>query len=291
MLINVARSGISVRRAMTVGRQSVLLHPGELRSIRKESGCPIANYVWAEYAERYLTECLGVETIDVLDYSDFEEANILHDLNTPIPVHLKDKYDLVIEAGTVEHVFNFPMAISNLMQMTKVGGMLSVSMVANNLCGHGFYQFSPELVFRVFTSANGFELGELFATEARYPGVELSPTRRAYSVTDPLRVHRRVGLQTNGPVMMYFNAKKIASVPLFERFPMQSDYEEAWKGEAIHSQTHRFPALIRSIPGYQQVRDALFKSIMGKSFSNVLNGCAQRKMFSFNNTAFFKRVE
>ena len=29
---------------------------------------------------------------------------------------------------------------------------------ANNFFGHGFYQFTPELFFRIFSAANGFEV-------------------------------------------------------------------------------------------------------------------------------------
>jgi hypothetical protein len=47
----------------------------------------------------------------------------------------------VIETGSLDHIFNFPVAISNLMQMTRVGGSVFLTTVANNLCGHGFSGF------------------------------------------------------------------------------------------------------------------------------------------------------
>ena len=54
-------------------------------------------------------------------------------------------------------IFNFPVAIRNLMRMAKVGGQVFLTTPANNFCGHGFYQFSPELAYRIFALENGFE--------------------------------------------------------------------------------------------------------------------------------------
>ena len=77
-------------------------------------------------------------------------------MNLPIGDDLKRKFSVVIDGGTLEHVFNFPVAIKNCMQMLDVGGHFFVHTMANNFMGHGFYQFSPELFYRVFSPENGF---------------------------------------------------------------------------------------------------------------------------------------
>ena len=66
------------------------------------------------------------------------------------------------------------------MKMVKSGGSLFITTVANNLCGHGFYQFSPELDVRIFTAENGFELGKVALYGAVFRDIELSAKRRAY---------------------------------------------------------------------------------------------------------------
>ena len=71
-------------------------------------------------------------------------------------MHLKNKYTLVIDGGCLEHIFNFPVAIKNCMEMLQEGGHFIGITPANNLMGHGFYQFSPELYFRIFSKENGF---------------------------------------------------------------------------------------------------------------------------------------
>jgi hypothetical protein len=126
-----------------------------VREIRKIWGGALPNYKWGEYADRFFKECLGVSDVNSLDYSSYEGADILHDLNQPVPANLKGRFDAVVEGGSLEHIFHFPIAVANLMQMTKVGGTIFASTVSNNLCGHGFYQFSPELIFRAISSILG----------------------------------------------------------------------------------------------------------------------------------------
>ena len=87
-----------------------------------------------------------------MDASSFEGATVVHDLNLPITEALKGRFDVVCDAGTIEHVMNFPTAIRNCMEMVRVGGHLILGTPANNFFGHGFYQFSPELWFRLFSS-------------------------------------------------------------------------------------------------------------------------------------------
>jgi hypothetical protein len=45
--------------------------------------------------------------------------------------------------------FNFPVALANAMKMAKIGGHFAARTPANNQCGHGFYQFSPGLFYRI----------------------------------------------------------------------------------------------------------------------------------------------
>jgi 2-polyprenyl-3-methyl-5-hydroxy-6-metoxy-1,4-benzoquinol methylase len=76
--------------------------------------------------------------VSSIDASDYENATYVHDLNVPIPDHLKGQFDLVDDGGTLEHVFNFPVALRNCMEMVKVGGHLLLNVPTNNFVGHGF---------------------------------------------------------------------------------------------------------------------------------------------------------
>lgn len=288
MLVAARRRGIPMKNVLTIGRQSLFLHPPELRILQKRYGVALPGYRWGEFADRFLTDCLGVEHLDVMDYSSYEGANILHDLSRPVPGELKSKYDVVIEAGTLEHIFNFPVAIANLMSLVRVGGILNISAVSNNLCGHGFYQFSPELIFRVFTSENGFAIRKLFAVEARYPGIELSSMHPIYEVIDPAAVGCRVGLMTSGPVMLLFDAIRTGDKPIFAAPPLQSDYVAAWQSNpapaaAAESTNH--------LSFYRRVRRLLGKAAWAQSLHRRRLGLKQRREFSLRNRRFFRKID
>ena len=107
-----------------------------------------------KYAEK-LFMFLGAEIVDSFDYSDYEGATYAWDFNKPIEKLFKGSYTFDIDAGTLEHVFNFPIALKNCMEMTKLGGHFIATPPCNNDMGHGFYQISPELYFAAMSEENG----------------------------------------------------------------------------------------------------------------------------------------
>jgi hypothetical protein len=289
MLLDARRAGLPMEHLLMIGHQTLLLHPSELRIIREVCPGTLADYKWGEYADRFFTECLGVSHINTLDYSPYEGADILHDLNKPVSESLRERFDVVVEAGSLEHVFHFPIAVANLMQMTKVGGTIFASTVSNNLCGHGFYQFSPELIFRVFSAENGFELGKVLALEARYPGIELAPISDSFEVADPAQIGDRVGLMTDRPILLLFDARKTAELSPFAKTPMQSDYAAAWVLNDERASS-RMPQWIRNLPFYISLRSWLYETFRLQSIHNILTGQKQLRQFSLKNDRLFKKV-
>ena len=182
----------------------------------------LLDYEASRYAETFL-EVLGAEKVDSLDASNFEGATLVHDLNLPIPEALKGRFDAVCDAGLLEHVINFPVVMQNCMEMVKVGGHLILATPANNYFGHGFFQFSPELWFRLLSPAHGFEMRRMVA-------VEYAPRPRWFEVADPATVKDRVTLINRYPVILLVLAQKTAEAPVFQAFPQQSDYVPRWQG-------------------------------------------------------------
>jgi SAM-dependent methyltransferase len=281
--------GAAFRDALVVGRQTLSLHPSEAAFFRGEfhrrfprgSAKPLDAYAFHSPADGFFRDFLGTESLSVMDYSGYEGANVLHDLNGPVPDSLCNRFDAVVDGGSLEHVFNFPVAVSNLMRMARPSGRVFLFLPANNLCGHGFYQFSPELMFRVFSPENGFELERLIMWEADYPGVELTPHGRAYEVTDPRAVHRRVGLQGGKTVTMIVQARKVADVPLFSRPPLQSDYVGQWNAAAAGK-----PGTRAVSTAYRLLR-AAWRSLPGALRARI-RGFRQKREFSFSNRRFYR---
>ena len=66
-----------------------------------------------------------------MDNSDFEDADFIHDLNSvPAPKPLRDRFDVIFNYGTIEHVFHVPNALQNIHDMLKVGGRVIHDVVA-----------------------------------------------------------------------------------------------------------------------------------------------------------------
>ena len=108
-----------------------------------------------------LFRALGFSHVDALDYSNFEGASIEYDLNSPMPPsELLGQYDMIIDHGTLEHVFNIPNALHNIFQMLKVGGRVIHSSPSSNFVDHGFYMFSPTLFYDYYT-ANRYTINSI----------------------------------------------------------------------------------------------------------------------------------
>ena len=178
-----------------------------------------------------LFRLFGSQNIDSLDASDYEEASIIHDLNQPISNRYKNKYDLVLDSGTIEHVFNVPVALKNCMELTKEGGHFIGIYPCNNFFGHGFYQFSSELFYRTLSKENGFKIIDVIVFVD-------DPKPTFYSVPDTSEEYQRILLLNSKSVYLYVVAKKIKTVEIFKESPLQMDYSQLkWNG--IRSQVKR----------------------------------------------------
>src|SRR5262245_39237303 len=133
-LVSAKRMGLHGGSACTLGRQPLFFSERTMDQIAREYGQDLSSLPRGQAI--YLTDdtlrALGFERVDVLDISDYEGANVLQDLNLPVPRDLHERYDLIVDGGTLEHVFNFPLAIENVMRMAKVGGDLLLTLPANN---------------------------------------------------------------------------------------------------------------------------------------------------------------
>lgn len=228
--------GVSFEQTATIGRQRLYITKSGLAKRLSAFGITTTS----ETAQRLLEEAqgyseplfrlLGATRTESFDASDYEGASCVLDLNQPIPSEHAASFTAVVDSGTLEHVFNFPEAIRNCMQMVQLGGhLLSITNV-NNLAGHGFYQFSPELFYRVLSESNGFTVTRLLVTETSSP--------HWYEVTDPVDARGRVQLRTFRPTYLCVVAQRTAIKPIFTVPPQQSDYVTQWQAADEKSATH-----------------------------------------------------
>lgn len=220
-LAEARRLGVDFRATLTIGRQALKLGADGVASLVGQPRAGMAEDDW-RYAEP-LFRTLGAETVDSLDASDFEGATLVHDLNDAVDAAWHGRFTAVYDGGTLEHVFNFPVAIRSCMEMVAPGGHLILQSPANNQCGHGFYQFSPELFYRVLSPENGFAVERMIAYELH--------TGRRFAVTDPATIGARVELTNSRPVLLLVQARRTAVAPALERHPQQSDYAALWEDQ------------------------------------------------------------
>jgi hypothetical protein len=220
--LRAARSeGVSFAKTLTLGRQWLLLAEFQMRTIFSGLGKTAPAKSEVTYADSFF-EALGATELISMDASKYEDAQIIHDLNQPIPNSLKGQFDVVFDGGTTEHVFNYPQALKNAMEMVKVGGRLMMYQPMNNWCGHGFYQVSPELIFRCLSEANGFKVEHFYASSGE----------RWYEVADPETVQERVELtRETTTVFLLVQARRLEEKAVFTQTPQQSDYVAKWQSD------------------------------------------------------------
>jgi SAM-dependent methyltransferase len=225
LILYAKRLGADFESVVTIGRQGLHLAPAQLYRELSRFGldCP------ADLAGTNLAYCepffslLGARATTSIDVSGYENATIIHDMNLPLPERLKGKFSAVVDAGTLEHIFNYPVGLKNCMDLLRTGGFFISITPANNFMGHGFYQFSPELFFSVFTSTNGFKLIRLLICEH-------FDDSQWYEVSKPKgSIEGRITLVNHHPTYLMCIACRLDErcEPL-KAAPHQFDYVQTW---------------------------------------------------------------
>lgn len=237
---------------VTLGRQAVLV----IKPILEELLGTKRSYAPQLYCEELLTAYFGATRVDSMDKSAYEKATHIHDLNEPLPAHLYQKYDTVLDMGTLEHIYNAPQAFKNCSQFCKPGGQILHVLPANNFCGHGLWQFSPELFFSLYCQSNGYSDTEVFIAD-------LTNTAKWYQVKEPT-AGKRVNVWSSTP--LYVLVRTVLSTTDFSHSDVQQmHYVHEWgKGETQPPPTattskrfkkwlKRMPLVYRSLVGAHDV--------------------------------------
>jgi len=295
LLLEARARQVSFAKVLTLGRLSVQIQRHDLEDLLVGHGLKPAGgpTFYQQFGVGYngddLFRLLGAGQVDSMDYSNFEGASIIHDLNHPMPPLYDEQYDVVIDGGTLEHVFNFPVAIHNAMRAVKIGGRLFIFQMANNFCGHGFYCLSPELFYRLLTPKYGFQVERMLVYEEH-------DFTRVFSVADTQRTVKRLNIKSDYGVLIMVEARKLGpgANPLVDA-PAQFDYSQQWAdavsppGTSAAPKKERKPSLLHDVPWYARwqsrrsmKRRAKKEKIKGHfgdprifqpyHFSNALNG-------------------
>lgn len=192
--------------------------------------------MWDHSAPEVFFKKNGFGIADSLDSSDFEGANIVHDMNEPINESLHERYSLVIDGGTLEHVFDVKTFLFNCASLVKLHGHVLHQVPLNNHINHGFYQVSPTLLY-AFYEDNGFtplSIGMHFLNKASG-----TAEREMLWVENPEQL-KRIALSCRIVLPDYVTPNTLVSMTFFARktdrmqlsIPQQPFYSKKYQGNA-----------------------------------------------------------
>lgn len=163
---------------LTLGRMDLAFGYGNVRNVAREfdvSLRTLREISLSRFPKSATLGCIsdssyfrlmGFSDHKVLDVTDYEDADYICDLNGKIPEGLIDRFDTIIDAGTLEHVFDLPRTLKNIFSMLRIGGrIIHIGSPASNGIDHGFYSFSPTL-FHDYYTANKLEINGLYLIRA-----------------------------------------------------------------------------------------------------------------------------
>ena len=188
----------------------------------------VAGLDFGPFCEDFLISNFKATKVESIDISNFEGASIIQDLNMKVPKKYHTTFDTIIDAGSLEHIYNIKQAFQNIASMLKNGGQVIHISPTNGFSGHGLYQFSYDLFANVYNKENGFINFEVFVEE-------VNDLKAWYRVLCPEKFDR-VNIYGVGPVYMMVRAVKHGA-PSGEASIQQTDYSFHWSGETPQPRT------------------------------------------------------
>lgn len=172
-------------------------------------------------------QLLGFQEIIRIDASNYEGVDEILDLNTAeTPPGLRQRFDVVLDFGTLEHVFHVPHCLAHIARMAKPGGRIVQLTPSSNCVDHGFYGVSPTLFVDYYGQA-GFELQKLYLCRLPRTGIERKPWRIHDYLNRPTPCWSDLGRLDGSIYFSYVVARHPGDIRP-ETIPQQSAYLKKW---------------------------------------------------------------
>lgn len=105
---------------------------------------------------------LGARSCRALDVTDYEAAEIIHDLNTPIPDALAETADFILDGSTLDNLFNPAVGLQNITRMLRPGGRFLATNMAS--AHNSPYTIMTPSWFADYLAINQFEDAKVYVT-------------------------------------------------------------------------------------------------------------------------------
>lgn len=231
-------------------------------------------------SDRLFFQMLGVTDLHVMDVSKYEGADIIHDLNVPVPDSLVDYADFIIDGGTFDHLLNIPTAFANVVKMLKPKGRVFQWNAASNYTGAAYVSFGPDLFYDYYV-LNHFADCKIYLAE-----VDGVVQKESWDMYEFVPTETGVfGHFRSGMIQMVVVLAEKGLASTHDKVPIQAFYrdEERWapyrEGEKLIAQSKR-PSLASGKTGLtlktqpDSRRSRLTKSLreqgLGATFVRIL---------------------
>ena len=190
---------------LLLGRQTMQFSPqhaadmikavGLVPAVLSDDDSVIDRRTWKAEGQRYIRDdaffrLLGVPAISAVDHSRYEGAEIIHDLNKPIPSDMENSADFILDGSTLDNLFSPATAIQSVARMLRPGGrFLSVN---SQSFDSDSYSLTNPYWFLDFFIVNRFTDCRVYATSHGNGGelnvYAVDPTARRDRAFRPLEV-------------------------------------------------------------------------------------------------------
>jgi SAM-dependent methyltransferase len=236
---------------LQLGKQSLYVEADQLPGIASQFGFEVdvshitkdheGEYLPDTYGDVVLFKMLGFDNVKSLDFSAYQGADIIHDLNEPVPSSLKGGFDFVYDGGTLEHIFDFPQCLQNIHDILRVGGMIAHASPSHNHVDHGFYMYSPT-VFWDYYHANNYRIIKSYIFE--YETQHTAYTAKDWLIYnyEPEAIENLVaGGWGRKSLGIWFVAQKLHD-STSNVIPQQGAYRASWSGTSTYNPYQRAQA-------------------------------------------------
>lgn len=237
------KAGTENKSLCMMGKQDILMNRSSLLALLKRCNVRgkfklLENADDKNALDSYTVfKMLGFSEVHAADISPYEGADILFDLAKDLPRGLVEKFDYVLDAGTLEHIFDLPCALRNMSNMVKAGGSVIHIVPLFGWLNHGFHNFSP-ILFEEFYQANNWKINCLDMEFLLFDGKEsaekwkaaFSQDCRLFAGEDINKYIRQLkyGSEDKKRVLLWCVAERLPDSTV-DIFPQQGMWKPFWE--------------------------------------------------------------
>lgn len=244
-------------KVLTLGRQTIAMTFEEIKKTFAEEGYVIPESILKSVnlkrdeetrmakGKDYVSDevffgLLGVKDLHAMDVSTYEAADIIHNLNQPIPETLANQFDFIVDGGTFDHCFDLKTAFQNVTRLLKPGGRILQWNSASNYTGCSYISFGPDFFYDYFI-LNQFADCKVYIAEV---DTVSQPSDWDFYLFNP---QNGIKLFTSSRLQMVVVLAEKGAHSTYDKVPVQPQYRDAelWEpyraGERLIQQSGRKP--------------------------------------------------